>query len=653
MQVVRRLYLYAVTFISLETMIWGVTGLARSIINGNALVNNISQLAGALSAVLVGVPVFLLHWWLAQRGAAQRPDERYARLRAIFLYGTMLATLAPIVQNLLALVSRTILNAMGLETWRALLGGYQTSSDNFIAIITNAIAAAYIFKVLRDNWRSGLATREGAEAATPEDDFLETRRLYRYLWVLYGLAMVVFGSQQVLKFILSVPQSLGNEPQISLANGLTLLLVGAPLWVFAWRLVQRIMGVPGETDSGIRLVVLYALTLLSAGCVLTAGALALNQVLRLALALRMSLTDLLMGVRSPLSLGIPVAAVWGYYGQTLSQAIQARLELARRASLQRVLTYALSLYGLGATFLGLHSLLTFLIEFILNTGTVLGEVRSNTLSVALAALAVGLPTWLLTWRHALKEADDEDDNGDRARRSVVRKGYLYLALFAGVIGVMASIGMMFYRLISLLLGQPQENLTLDLAQMGKTALLFSLLLIYHGLALRQDGHMMERTQARRRAQYPVLLLAPEEAEFAERLLSALEREASGVPVAVHPYSKGAPDESLSTAKAVILPAELMANPTEALRLWLQGYGGRRLVLPTPTGGWHWIAGSGHSLTWLARQTAQAIRHLAEGEEPPAPRQSSPWLIAVYVLAVLFAFQILALLLSVVLQGVVD
>jgi hypothetical protein len=123
-------------------------------------------------------------------------------------------------------------------------------------------------------------------------------------------------------------------------------------------------------------------------------------------------------------------------------------------------------------------------------------------------------------------------------------------------------------------------------------------------------------------------------------VAALERTASGLPVAIHRYNQGAPDETLSAARVVILPSELVSRPSEAIRLWLQGFTGLRLVLPTPAKDWYWILGSGRTLPVLARQTASIVRRLAEGEELPQPRDSSPWLTLVYVLAGLFALQVL-------------
>jgi hypothetical protein len=79
-------------------------------------------------------------------------------------------------------------------------------------------------------------------------------------------------------------------------------------------------------------------------------------------------------------------------------------------------------------------------------------------------------------------------------------------------------------------------------------------------------------------------------DFTGSLVNALQRQAPAMPVAVHSTSLGAPDETLSTACAVILPAELLVKPPEAIRLWLQAFSGPRLVVPTPAKGWYWIFG---------------------------------------------------------------
>jgi hypothetical protein len=635
MATIRRLYLYAVSLVSLEVVIWGAIGLARSIFAGQEVGGSVSRLAGPLSQVLVGVPVFGLHWWLAQRSALKDPEERTARLRAVFFYGALLGTLVPMVQNALALFNRLFLMLFELSPLQAMFGGSQTWSDNLIAMLVNGVAAAYLFSVLRLDWR----------LASPGDDWQAVRRLYRYLWLLYGLAMVVFGVQQALKYILGI-QAVGSGLQNSLANGLALLLVGIPLWLYVNQRIQLTLDEPGEADSLVRLVVLYLLSLASVVSVLTSGGMVVYVLLRAALGETFTLVTFLARLSDPLSVAVPLGGVWAYYGRMLTREMSALPDLPRRAGLRqrpglrRVYYYVLALLGLGTTFIGLQNLLSFLLTQAINPSAIGLNVLRTLLAGALAALAVGLPLWLLTWRPMMREAALEGEDGDHARRSQVRKAYLYLALFAGVMGVMFSTGSLLYQLLNAWLGQPSPGLLLQALQMVKLILLFALLLGYHWLALRADARLAERSLSRRHALFPVLVLSPEEGDFAERLVKALEREAPTLPVAIHPVSQGVPDEGLSAAKAVIVPTEVMARPSESIRLWLQGFAGIHLVVTTPVTGWYWIYSSGLSAESLARQTARSVRHLAEEQEIPPPREASPWMTVVYVLAGLFVLEIL-------------
>jgi hypothetical protein len=641
MQSIRRLYLYTVALVSLEVVLWGSIGLARLVFTGEELGSSTSRLAESLSFTLVAVPVFLIHWLLAQRGATLHPEERFARLRALFLYGTLLATLVPVAQNGMAVLSRSLLAAFNLDPWQALAGGGQTLSDNLVAIALNGFVAAYFFNTLRLNWQAALADEDAQQPPIkPGEEFLETRRLYRYLWMLYGLAMVIFGVQQVVKFILSTAESVGSGRLVLLANGLTLILLGTPLWVFIWRVIQQSLSQPAEATSTMRMTVLFGLALSGMLTVLFAAIRILQIILRVALGESDTQATVLANLLNPLSIAIPLGGAWAYYRRILRYEIDALQESSRRGRLNRLYDYALTIAGFVAMFLGLQMLLAFLLDITLSGQAVWGNVLRQNLAAALAALTVGLPVWLTNWRSLSREAAQENEAGDHARRSLIRRGTLYLALFAGVMGVMFSAGAMLYRLLSSALGSPPQNLLLESLQLFKIMLLFALLLAYHWHVLRDDNRLAERLLAKRHARYPILILAPEEAEFAEHIADALHREAPAISLAIHPISQGGPGQDLLAAKAVIFPIGLLANPPEAIRLWLQEFNGERLAIPLPTGRWRWVGSTGVSMRHLARQAARMARHLAEGDELPRSPEASPWLIVAYVFAGLFALQLL-------------
>jgi hypothetical protein len=690
MPTIRRLYLYAVAFTSLETVLWGAIRLVRLILLGSLVEAQTGQLAGALSLILVGVPVFLLHWLPAQRSAAQDEAERFTRIRSLFLYGALLATLVPIVQNILAILNRSLTILFGLNAGLALVGGGQSFLDNIAAVLLNALAAAYFFFVLSDNWQISETSPEVEGVAQPGDHFLEMRRmllirrmvlirrLYRYIWQVYGLGLAVLGAQQVLQFLLLLPLGTGGASLVLFANGLALLLIGVPLWYFASQVIQRTLLAAAEKQSVLRLGVLYLLALFSMSAVLASAELTLEAALRVVLGESLGLSQFLANVAVPLSSAVPLSAVWAYYGRRLNLETSLRAEQAavqeedqlQRVTLRRLYVYILSFLGLGAAFVGLQLLFAFLVDAIINPGAIFGASQRSQLARALADFLVGVSLWAYTWRQALAEISAPGEAGDHARRSIVRKGYLFLVLFAGVTGTIFTAGGLLNLSINAALGNVPEDLLLQVLQRSRLFLLFALLSGFHWIILRADNRLVERSLSRRHAQFPVLVLAPgggvqptetepptresapeDETGFASAVVDALHRQAPSLPVAVHPAAQGAPDPTLSAARAVILTAELAARPSEALRLWLQAYDGARIVIPTttpeltPVSHWYWVFGGAGSLASRANQAARIVRHLAEGEQERASRQSAPWAIAVYVFAALFALELIAGLLA--------
>jgi hypothetical protein len=526
------------------------------------------------------------------------------------------------------------------------IGGGQDWMDNLVAILANLAAGFYFARIVKGDWQSN----------PTGDDYPEIRRLYRLIWLLYGLVFVAAGLGQMIYFLLSVWGVIGDALPVQLANGLAFLLVGTPLWLAASREIPRAWSELAESDSLMRITFLYLLVLISVIGTLASAGQAIYEILRAALGGRVDGVELLGNLALPSSIFIPLGLIWFYYGRSLDAVLSAapapaapngateeapagKLDL-RRADLRRLYGYVLAALGLGVAFSGLQALLSSLLELALGSVSLgLGGLR-NQLAGAMAALLVGLPVWITRWRPAMMEAGRDNETGDLARRSLIRRSYLYLALFAGVLGVMFSAGSLLFQLFRSLLGDPAGNLLLIALQQLATLLLFGALLGYHWFCLRADNRLAEQSLARRYAQYPVLILAPDESEFGALLSLAIQKQAPGLPVAVHPLSLGVPDASLSAARAVILTAEMVSRPSEALRLWLQGYAGERLVLAEPAKNWYWFPAGPNSIPSMARQAAQVIARLAEGESVATRRESPAWQPVVYVMAGLFSIQLI-------------
>jgi len=622
MRTVRRLYFYAVSLVSLEVVLWGLIGLVRSTITPAIVGGAPARLAQSLALILVGVPVFWIHWFVAQRNAREDMDEHASGVRAFFLYATLLGVLVPIVQNLLTLINQVVLRLLKMSPYLTMFSKGQSWSDNLVALLMNALVAVYFLSVLRQDWKSVI----------PSDALRSVRRLYRTLWVLYALVLIVAGVQQILRFMLSIPTDVlfGPSVRVGFTNGLTLLLVGTPLFYFTWQTAQKALKDTGERESLLRLGLLYVLALSGVITVLSTSGIVVDVLLRLIFKEKMTLSAFMGLVSNPISLGIPLAGVWAYFGHWLNRSMTDVPDAPRRAGLRRFYYYILSAIGVVATFLGLSFLLSFVIDNMLADAVWTTSLRPR-LASALAVLLVSLPLWWLTWRPMQAEALQGSDSGDHARRSVMRKTYLYLALFASVIGGMVATGSSLFLLLRSLLGDPQAYTQRNLLNNLQFLLLFVLLGLYHGFTLREDGKRAAEALNKKHAAFPVLLFDPGDAVMVEEVQATLGKLIPNMPLQVQlswqPLSVVKP----ASIKAVLLPGELALEPPPPLAEWLEGFKGTKLVLPSPVSGWIWSGVSQRSPQEIYRQSAQILRQLAEGQEVRNTSPASGWMVAFYIL----------------------
>ena len=643
MLTIRRIYRYIVAFISLEVVLWGLIELARSTFSSEIIGGSASQLARSLSLLFVGLPIFLLHWIPIQKSAAKDEEEQSSLIRALFLYAVLLSTLIPIVQNVFAIVNRVLLNIFQIPLMYAIVGQSQNWIDNLVAIVMNGLIAGYILFLTRENW-----TKPPIGNA-----FTNIRRLYRYIWVLYGLAMLIGGIILVIQHLLSNPEIIGNSPQSQLANGLGLLVIGVPLWLITWMNVQRSLEQSEERTSFLRLLILYTLKLIGIGGVLIPFGVIFYNIFKSLLEATFVFQDLLYEINIPLSTLIPLGGVWLYYGIIQKRDSSMLPEISAHVGVRRIYFYLLAFIGLASLWIGLQMLISYMIDVLIISSTIESGLLLEQLSSSLATLFVAIPLWILSWRSMIKETDREGEAGDHARRSLVRKTYLYVILFAGVIGVMITAGGLIFELLKSILGDPSSDLWRKSLGQLEMLSLFLLFLAYHWQIMRNDNRLAENHLAAQHAEFPVLIITSEIGDFSEKIINAIQRETNSLPSAVFLIENGIPDENLSEAKAIILPSDLCVSPPEALRLWLQDYEGLRLIIPTPVENWHWVLGSGSDLSKTARQAARIVRHLAEGEEIPEQGEGSAWRIVLYVVAAIFAIPLFLSIASMLFSFVFD
>lgn len=639
MQIIRRLYFYAVTLVSLETVIWGLIGLMRTIFSPTVLGATADRLAAPLAFILVGLPVFLLHWRSVQRMAAQNAEEAISRIRATFFYVALAATLLPAAQNGLAFLSRTFTQAFGLESTASLFGGGQTPVDNLVAIGINLLIAVYLDQRNRQNWTGELGD------PLPEQDrirlvenYADARRVYRYLWLGYSLALTVLGVRQLLVYLFSSSQSIGVPAAATLANGLALIGIGLPIWLYTQRLVDRSLAEKSEALSWLRVAFLFVLTWLSMFLTLYQIGKIGEVLLRLVFGESLSFAQFVQSLRFPIAVAIPLSVVWGLYGKQRQDTVNLREDPFLRAALLRFYATVVTSAALLAMILGSSRFLAFFVNLLLGAKSYFTELGRGELSASLVVLLIAIPVWALNWRLLQNEAAREDEHGDNARRSVVRRAMLYLWIFVGVIGTMFATGGFFFEIIRSLLGMPPANLALESLLRLRLTIISLAVLLYHLSALRRDQRLAAASLAARQAAFPVTIWLDQANPLTQELKSALQKEAPLLPIFWLDDVAQPSLEQLKQAKALVISAKVFeASPTDETSVW-RLFEGQCLVVPDPQSPWYWVGGSAQTIPALAKHTARALRLLAEGQ--PLPRQvDSSWITTIaYILAALFLVQ---------------
>ncbi|OQY27534.1 MAG: hypothetical protein B6I38_10025 [Anaerolineaceae bacterium 4572_5.1] len=600
-------------------------GLARSIFS-DSVGGGAYQLAQALALIMVGAPVFGIHWWAAQRNASKDEEERVSAVRAFFLYAALLGLLIPLTQNGLAFFNRLIVNIFDIPISRAAIGGDQSLSDNLIAALMNGFVAAYFFNILKIDWQK----------VTDKSSLTLTRRIYRYIWVLYSLIMSIVGVNQILRYLFySSGGHIGTDNYYDalFANGLALTLIGIPLWVWAWKVVQDALSDPAERASLLRLGMLYILSLSGVLTVLSTTGIVIDEFLQMLLDESGNFRDFFEAINYALAVAIPLGAVWAYYGYWLKRDLATIPSAPRRAALHRIYYYILSLIGLVATFVGVSMLLTFLID-ITFARSAFGINEKADLSNSLATLFVGLPLWLAAWRPMQAEALALDEAGEHARRSIIRKTYLYLAIFAGVVGGMIAAVQLISLILEALLDSPSKHFIDHLLNSLQLLILFGGLLAYHWQSLRRDGMLRSEILIEKADQLTVLLFGTDDETLLSQLASVMEKESEAINLILQP-----PNEEIPAADAAILPEALALDPPEMLKGWLRDFSGSKLIVASESGDWHWMKN--------IQQIKKSLRQLAEGEEVNPTDKAPGWMIAVYILAGMMGLQILFFLLIII------
>jgi len=165
-----------------------------------------------------------------------------------------------------------------------------------------------------------------------------------------------------------------------------------------------------------------------------------------------------------------------------------------------------------------------------------------------------------------KDAKDPSALGDHARRSLLRKGYLYILLLVSAAGGMATVGQILRQLFMHLLGTEEADFAVLIARRSAFLVLFLIWEIYHLTILQRDARMAHKALERLHARFTTLIIKTgAEDAFPDLLAAALARRAPKLPLTVHQIGADGFDQ-LGEMRACVFPLAIALNPPNALRV---------------------------------------------------------------------------------------
>ncbi|MBX3051728.1 MAG: hypothetical protein KF753_09660 [Caldilineaceae bacterium] len=219
-----------------------------------------AQMAAAgIASLLVGLLIWRINWRAWDRLIAARSEEAATALRRFYLYAATLIAAATAVTPAALLLN---------DILRRLLGYPSGSPLDALATPVSLI----VLGVIAWRWHWGQVQAEAARYGdSPES--ANVRRLYYYLVAAIGLVLLWIGLVDLLRLLLDTlfvgGWALDEFRAGQATNGLSLLAVGAPVWVIHWRTVQRAAEgeaatARAERRSGPRRAYLYGVALAGA-----------------------------------------------------------------------------------------------------------------------------------------------------------------------------------------------------------------------------------------------------------------------------------------------------------------------------------------------------------------------------------------------------
>ena len=467
--ILRRLYLYLVSAVSIVVLAVGLSGLGMTILQlllASPTFDTRTTMAQWTAVTLVAIPVWAIHQWFARRIARRNQAERASAIRHLYLYWACAVFAIAFTFNLY--------NSLTFELGPT-RGDYQTlqgAQDAWVTIVTLVIWALHYRVAAKDR---AVVGETGASATL--------RRWYMYSVLLVGLLVMLAGFTTSLQqtWLRSMQSHLYDNFQPSVA--ISQVIAGGLVWVFHARALAA-RHIEEDRKSTLRAVEGFIAVGVSIGIALVGG----SQILYYSLARILLVSnpggadnDLLGALAAPGSLLLVYGVAWFLMRRRLARDASAG-EFARQAAIRRLYVNLASLVSLGALAIGAGGVLWTLAEQV--EAPLIGVPPSgwrDPLSLWLTLMVVGGAVWTAHWRPAPPAAE---------RQSLSRRLYTWAALLAGVLAVLGFAAALLYSVLQQAFQQHprlDDVANLDFGHYLAAVVVAALVGLYHWRVLQADA----------------------------------------------------------------------------------------------------------------------------------------------------------------------
>ncbi|HEX7171662.1 MAG TPA: DUF5671 domain-containing protein [Candidatus Limnocylindria bacterium] len=500
MQTARRLYLYLMAGIGLGVLVAGISLLLTTLLEAIGIDSGAvfsgdqasrERLTLATAMTVVALPVWLIHWFVAERGAEEgRPGadlERSSAVRGLFLALVLGGMLLAAFLSLRSLIEWIALRLVGEST-------FSNPAGDLGLLVAAGVAWAYHLAVRLRDWRRGPIT--GAGAWLP--------RAYLFVATFVGLFVLLFGVADLFALVSRLLAGESDDPVFGgggtwwtfpLASALSRILVGGATWLGHWWYARQLWADSGyrgsiERPASMRFAFYVAVLVVAAAAAIGYA----GQVGRLLIgtALGVSGSDpsgggILGEVVAAAAAALVFAFAWWLHARWLRAAARDPEAEATVPRPDRLVAYPTALVGLAVGAIGAARLLGLVLDLLLGGGRVLtGGDQPERVFADFAPFAIlGFGVWLWHWSAVLRAV--AADPAEEAT-STVRRAALLATLAVAVLAGVASLGVVLYRLFGTLFGlEVPANVAAELSVPIGALVVTVAIALYHGGLLRQDG----------------------------------------------------------------------------------------------------------------------------------------------------------------------